>query len=290
MNICSEIIAHISYGINLVRASDNVIVYTNKKFDEMFGYASGELLGKHISVINAPAGIRPKESETAIHASLRKSGMWQGEMINLKSNGTPFLCSASISSFKHSSYGKVFLWVHADITEYKNKQKKILDRINCLHKPSEMYVRITSKTDELTGLLNRRGFIAVAQKQCYIANRNNLNLHCLFINLDGLKEINDKHGYQAGDEALIDTANKLLEIFRSSDIIARIGADEFIVISVESPEININMLTRRLKENLAIFNSKSNKPYQLSFRMGLSHYMTGQPCSTDEFLSKAEKR
>ena len=290
MNICSEIIANISEGINLVRASDNVIVYTNQKFDEMFGYASGELLGKHISVVNAPAGIRPKESESAIRASLTKSVMWQGEMINLKRNGTPFLCSASISSFEHSLYGKVFLWVHADITEYKNKQKKIIDQINYLQKPSERYLRIESKTDELTGLLNRRGFLTVAQKQCYIANRNNLNLYCLFIDLDGLKEINDKHGHQAGDEALIDTANRLLEIFRSSDIIARIGADEFAVISVESPEININMLTRRLKDNLAIFNSKSNKPYKLSFSMGLAHYKTGQPCSVDELLSDAEKK
>lgn len=289
MNICSEIIANISEGINLVRASDNVIVYTNQKFDEMFGYASGELLGKHISVVNAPAGIRPKESEAGIRASLTKNGMWQGEMINLKRNGTPFLCSASISSFEHSLYGKVFLWVHADITEYKNKQKKIIDQINYLQKPSERYLRIESKTDELTGLLNRRGFLAVAQKQCFIANRNNLNLYCLFINLDGLKEINDKHGHQAGDEALIDTA-RLLENFRSSDIIARIGADEFAVISVESPEINIEMLTRRLKDNLAIFNSKSNKPYKLSFSMGLAHYKTGQPCSVDELLSEAEKR
>jgi diguanylate cyclase (GGDEF)-like protein len=97
-------------------------------------------------------------------------------------------------------------------------------------------------------------------------------LYLLFVDLDGLKEINDQHGHNAGDEALINTAHILLESFRASDIIARIGGDEFVVISVETPEINKNMLTRRLKESLANYNSKSNKPYKLCFSMGLTRY------------------
>ena len=400
MNIYREIIENISEGVNLVRASDNVIVYTNPKLDEMFGYAPGELIGKHISVINAPAGTSPEESEAEILAFLVKRGIWQGEIINIKRNGTPFLCNASISALEHSSYGKAFLSVHTDITEYKREQKKIIEQINYLQKPIynmpipifykdrngqytscnrsfeefigltkdellgkiaydigpkeiadndfekdnelfqnpgtqtyelkimdkegnvkevifnkstfndsqgnvaglvgiisdvtslkqlEKYHRVASTTDELTGLLNRRGFLTLAQKQCYIANRNNLNLYILFLDLDGLKEINDRHGHKVGDTALIDAANRLVENFRTSDIIARIGGDEFVVISVETPEIDINILTRRLKENLTLFNSKSLKPYKLSFSMGLTRYNSEKPCSVDELLSKADK-
>jgi len=157
-------------------------------------------------------------------------------------------------------------------------------------KQSERHFRIASTIDDLTNLLNRRGFFAVAQKQCYIASRNNLTLYFLFIDLDGLKEINDKYGHSVGDAALIDTANILKDTFRSSDIIARIGGDEFVVISVETPENSRNMLTDRLNKNLALFNSKSDKPYRLSFSTGLTHYSSEQPCSVDELLSEADKK
>ncbi len=401
MKICNQIMAHISEGVSLIRASDHVIVYTNPKFDEMFGYAAGELIGKHISYFNAPSGISREKSEEAIFAYLSKRGVWQGEMINIKKNGTPCLNNARISAFHHPLYEKVLLAVYTDITEYKNKQKKMIEQIDYLQrnvsvevipnpiyykdregkytncnrafeefiglardkilgkttyevgpnkianivfekdnelfqnpgtqthewkvtdkkgnlkecivhkstfndlqgnvvglvgiisdvtslKESERHYRIAATTDELTGLLNRRGFLALAQKQCYIASRNDLNLYLLFVDLDGLKKINDQHGHNAGDEALINTAHILLESFRASDIIARIGGDEFVVISVETPEINKNMLTRRLKESLANYNSKSNKPYKLCFSMGLTRYRGEGSCSVDALLARAD--
>lgn len=147
----------------------------------------------------------------------------------------------------------------------------------------------SSITDELTGLLNRRGLLSFAQKQCEIASRNNLNLYFLFVDVDGLKAINDNHGHEEGDKALKATSHILNETFRSSDVISRIGGDEFVVMAMENPDITIDQLTRRLKINLDTYNAKADKHYALSFSMGLIPYISGEPCDLDELLSRADK-
>ncbi len=144
-------------------------------------------------------------------------------------------------------------------------------------------------TDDLTGVLNRRGFFNMAKKQCEIARRNNLYLYFLFLDIDGMKVINDKYGHIEGDMALKNTSLILSETFRASDIISRIGGDEFVVMSMESPEISIELLSIRLEKNLAAFNSDANKPYNLSFSLGLNAFYPEAPCKIDELLSKADK-
>ena len=150
-------------------------------------------------------------------------------------------------------------------------------------------LELSSITDELTGLLNRRGLLSFAQKQCEIANRNNLNLYFLFLDVDGLKEIHDKHGHNEGDIVLKATAKILNETFRSSDVISRIGGDEFVVMAIENPDISIDQFTNRLKANLAAYNTNTYKPYKLSFSMGAIPRTPEQPCDLDELLSEADK-
>ena len=82
--------------------------------------------------------------------------------------------------------------------------------------------------DELTGLYNRRGFITLAEQQLKIADRMKTSILLLFGDLDGMKFINDTFGHQEGNQALIDTTNILKDTFRGSDILARVGGDEFL--------------------------------------------------------------
>lgn len=149
--------------------------------------------------------------------------------------------------------------------------------------------RIASITDELTGLMNRRGFFTIAKNQCEIASRNNLNLSFLFLDLDRLKQINDEFGHKIGDLALMDTAIILKKSFRLSDTVARIGGDEFVVMAMETPETSIETITKRLKENLDVFNKETSKPYRLSFSYGLTRYKPENPCSIDNLISEADK-
>ena len=125
LRLHSEIMKNMSEGINLVRVSDNVIVYTNSKFEEMCGYDPGEMVGKHISVVNALAEKSPEETAREIMESLKKHGDWQGDIHNIKKDGTPFWCHASVSWFDHSEYGRALISAHTDITKRKRAEEAL---------------------------------------------------------------------------------------------------------------------------------------------------------------------
>lgn len=115
----SEITKNMSEGISLVRADNGMIVFTNQKFDKMFGYDPGELTGKDVSSVNAPNEMDPEETKNSIMETLGKTGEWHGEIENVKKNGTHFWCHARVSVFDSIEHGKVFLGVHTDITDRK---------------------------------------------------------------------------------------------------------------------------------------------------------------------------
>ena len=94
-----------------------------------------------------------------------------------------------------------------------------------------------SLTDELTGLCNRRGFITLAGQQLKIAARTKKDMLLFFADLDKMKHINDTLGHQAGDIALVEAAAILKEVFRESDIMGRMGGDEFAILAIDTTEI-----------------------------------------------------
>ncbi len=146
-----------------------------------------------------------------------------------------------------------------------------------------------SVTDELTGLYNRRGFFALAEQQLKICKRQRDVLYLLFADLDNLKTINDISGHEAGDRAIRDTAMILKDTFRESDIIARIGGDEFIVVFDSATEGGIKVATSRLYQNIEQYNSTNNRPYTLSISVGTAKYNSGSPCSIDDLIRQADK-
>ncbi len=104
-------------------------------------------------------------------------------------------------------------------------------------------------SDPLTGLYNRRGFIALAEQQLKLADRTRRGALLFFADLDGMKWINDTLGHEEGDRALVDIASILKETFRLSDIIARIGGDEFAVLVIDTTAVTPEILTARLKDS-----------------------------------------
>ena len=125
LRLQSEIIANLAEGVYLGRADDGVIIFTNPAFERMFGYDSGEIIGKHISILSAPSDKSPEETAQEIIGILDKTGTWQGEINNIKKDGTPFWCYAHVSMFDHPVYGKVWVTVHTDITERKRAEEAL---------------------------------------------------------------------------------------------------------------------------------------------------------------------
>ncbi len=157
-------------------------------------------------------------------------------------------------------------------------------------KKLEERLHTASITDELTGLLNRRGFLIFAQKQCEIAERNKRNFSILYLDLNEMKKINDEFGHKEGDQALVDISNILKKTFRASDIIARIGGDEFTVLITEprGPTIE-KTVAEHIEDNLGIHNEQTEKGYKLSVSMGMVHYDSEQPCSVEQLLARADE-
>ncbi len=157
-----------------------------------------------------------------------------------------------------------------------------------LRKHYEEEIRILSNTDELTGIYNRRGFLTLAEQELKRAERSKKGMLFIYADLDGLKLINDTLGHQKGDEALIEAATILKEVFRESDIIARIGGDEFALLVPETPTTYASSVKLRLRRQIELRNAAANREYRISLCIGLAHYDPHDPVSLDKLISIAD--
>jgi diguanylate cyclase (GGDEF)-like protein len=152
-----------------------------------------------------------------------------------------------------------------------------------------------SMNDELTGLRNRRGLVLLAEQQMRVSERTRQPFDVVFIDLDGMKKINDTFGHQEGDNALKDTAALLRSTFRDSDIICRYGGDEFAAIVIDDspksaePNGEIHQPSERLLAAVDEFNKTSDRPFKLSLSTGVSHYDPANPIQLQDLLITADK-
>jgi diguanylate cyclase (GGDEF)-like protein/PAS domain S-box-containing protein len=157
-----------------------------------------------------------------------------------------------------------------------------------LRKRYEEEIRTLSNTDELTGLYNRRGFMMLAKQELKRAERTKKGLLLIYADLDGLKTINDTLGHQRGDEALVEAAGILREVLRESDIIGRIGGDEFALLVSETSTTYAGMVKTRLQRRIERHNAFAMRPYALSMCIGVSHYDPLDPISLDKLIAMAD--
>lgn len=166
-----------------------------------------------------------------------------------------------------------------------NAREKLLKKV----RESEEKYRTLSLYDGLTELHNRRGFDFLAEQQLKTANRTKIQMLLLFVDVNNLKRINDTFGHQEGDKALIVTANILKKQIRKSDILARIGGDEFVALINKSIDNLPEILANRLEESIRTYNAEGINKSKLSFSIGFAHYYPTSPCSIKELLNHADK-
>ncbi len=155
-------------------------------------------------------------------------------------------------------------------------------------KQAEIEGRQLSLTDELTGLHNRRGFFLLAEQQLKIAHRMKLLCWVIFIDLDGLKQINDTLGHDIGDALIINAGRLLKQSFRNSDIVARLGGDEFIVF-ISSYFKDADGIQEHLQANITNFNQQQNCSYLLSMSMGIQRYSSESNMSLEQLVARSDE-
>jgi diguanylate cyclase (GGDEF)-like protein len=143
-------------------------------------------------------------------------------------------------------------------------------------------------TDELTGLYNRRGFMALAERQLKLGRRSGREMMLFVMDVDSLKQINDSFGHFEGDRALKRTADALEETFRDSDVVARLGGDEFAVLAIEAAGHSEATIKTRLFECLKSI-SAEHFPYEISLSLGVARFDPRNSASIGELMAKADQ-
>jgi len=141
--------------------------------------------------------------------------------------------------------------------------------------------------DDLTGLHNRRGFIALATQQLTWARDSGQHMVMFFADLDGLKWINDRYGHGEGDRAISLAAACIKETFRRFDVTARLSGDEFVALIMEEPGRSAETICRRLQMNLADC-AGAESPYRLSMSVGVAHFDPDNPVPLQELMRQAD--
>lgn len=150
-------------------------------------------------------------------------------------------------------------------------------------------LRSMALIDHLTSLYNRRGFLNLANHHIQLAKRKKRNLLFLFCDLDNFKYINDNFGHLVGDQVLKDTSSILKEVFRETDVIARFGGDEFVVLAIDVKKEDREVIIDRLQTKIKDYNDKKKRKYVLSISIGAVLYESGSISEIEDILDKADK-
>jgi diguanylate cyclase (GGDEF)-like protein/PAS domain S-box-containing protein len=149
-------------------------------------------------------------------------------------------------------------------------------------------LRRLALTDELTGLHNRRAFLSLAEHALKVAQRNHTECLLFYVDVDGLKQINDSLGHHTGSAMIAEAAVVLRTVFRDSDILARVGGDEFAVLAIANPVANQELLLNRLATRLSSFNNSEQRPYKLSLSVGVAAFTPGSGRSVQQMMREAD--
>ena len=171
------------------------------------------------------------------------------------------------------------------------RMRKLLMRaVQCAAKQYMLQAELgnLALTDELTGLCNRRGFMAIAERQLKIGHRTGRGILLFFMDIDGMKHINDSFGHGEGDRVLRRTAKALKMTFRDSDVIARLGGDEFAVLAIEASDNSEAAIRARLNEDLKCVSAGETR-YAINLSLGAVRINICSNASIGEWMVRADQ-
>ncbi len=206
-----------SYNSIVMTDVDSNIIYVNEVAQKETGYTRDELIGQNPRVLKS--GLNNESFYQELHDKLAVGEKWEGEFINKKKDGSLLYEKASIMP----------IFYHGEIVNYLAIKLNITDYIEEKHK-----VEYMAYHDALTALPNRLSVEEYLKNRLPIAERSNSQIAILFIDLDRFKTINDTLGHDVGDELLIESSKRMRSGLRDSDMLARVGGDEFVIV-IESP-------------------------------------------------------
>ncbi len=250
------------------------IVRWNPGAERVYGYCSDEVQGTHMSVL-APLERRAELCQIIEDVASGKR-LQQHEFVNVTRGGARINVSLTMSPIKGEN-GRVtgISAIARDITDHVALREQLIN---------------LSLVDSLTGLNNRRGFFHLANQQLKVARRTANEALIIFVDVDDMKWINDTFGHKEGDRALIGTAEVLRSTFRESDILGRIGGDEFAVLALEADQDEAAEILERLSRALEQHNEAAGRDYRLSLSRGVVTCPPDNPVPLEKLMAEADSR
>ncbi len=242
----------------LITDALGTILDVNPAFTAITGFEAAEAIGRKPNLLSS--GLQNQAFYQNLWHSLTTMGHWEGEIINRRKDGTPYVEWLTINAARDTT-GKIQRYVaqFVDITRKKSAEELIWRQANF---------------DPLTNLPNRSLFFDRLSREILQAMRSNKKVALFFIDLDGFKAINDELGHQAGDVVLKTVAHRLLSCLRESDTVARLGGDEFALVlpDLERPEQAIPIAQKILQSLQPPIPLTAHPACQVSASIGISLY------------------
>ncbi|SOB77853.1 PAS domain S-box-containing protein/diguanylate cyclase (GGDEF) domain-containing protein [Marinobacter sp. LV10R510-11A] len=256
------------------RTSDMPVVYVNPTFERMTGYSADEILGKNCRFLQGGEyDLSNEDALTEIRKSIANSSDVSVVLRNYRKDGSPFWNDLYLSPTRNDS-GEITHWVgiQNDISERKSIEHQLA--YNTTH-------------DVVTQLPNRALLEDRLTQNCQFALRYNRHVGVLFIDLDGFKRINDSLGHRTGDQILVEVARRLGELVQSSDTVARVSGDGFVIAlsdlaQGEDAQIKVEQVIEALSRPYRI----GNENLHLTASIGIA-ITDGDICNPTELIQQA---
>jgi diguanylate cyclase (GGDEF)-like protein/PAS domain S-box-containing protein len=245
----------------------------NSALCHLFGYSRDEMLDRPLFDLTRAVA---KESGREVQESVSpKMERYQMDRRCVHRDGREFWVLLSASPVIGTSGTTLYYIVQMqDLTSRKSEEERL---------------RTLSLEDELTGLYNRRAFLAMANEQLKLVRRQERGLLLLFADIDRMKWINDTFGHMEGDRAIRTVASVLKQTFRESDLVARMGGDEFAILAADVPENDLPVLVQRLTGKIEELNATcSAHSYPLSISVGSALLDPGESTSVEQLIERAD--
>lgn len=240
----------------LVTDANQRILTTNETFAELTGFSQQELTGKTPKMLES--GEHSKDFFLAMKASLNERGFWQGEVINKVKDGSHVKMWLTVNAVKGANGDIVnYVAAYSNIDEIKNMQRRI---------------EYLATHDELTGLPNRTVLLERLELMISGAKRSKQLCGVLFVDLDNFKPVNDNLGHKVGDLLLKQVTKRLQQCIRDTDLLARIGGDEFVALISASHIDEIDDIAKRIISQVQNEFDVSTHSISVSASIGIAVY------------------
>ena len=273
LQLAASVFTHAREGI-MITDAQGCIIDVNSAFSRITGYGRDEVLGRGPELLNSER--QEQGFYTRLWNLLREQGHWDGEICNRRKNGEEYVAMKTVSAVRNAQgETQQYVSLFSDLTSLKEHESQL---------------QHIAHYDGLTHLPNRALLADRLQQALGQAQRRSQGLAVVFLDLDGFKAVNDRHGHEAGDHLLVAVATRMKQVLRGVDTLARIGGDEFVAVLADLTDITACVpLLMRLLKAAAQPVQFGGLTLQVSASLGVSFYPQEDAVDADLLLRQADQ-